>query len=202
MAYRWTRAWPRERESFHLIRSHGLNATQCPPLPLTWAIKSVSHTHSYVASQMLLKSTNPHLNKERTSFVVFNLQKIRHMNLLKGHARKNSQQRNLVDRHSLSSHMRKGWMDTTQQVDRSFSVTLTHLLPDMSSLYLPLLIFWTPVVNKQLPESIWPQEHDQHAPVRGTHVCSHVDISGLKTWFSCISDEVTLSYHIMCCFGI
>lgn len=128
----------REGESFHLIRSHGLNATQCPPLPLARAIKSVSHTHSYVASQMLLKSTNPHLNKERTSFVVFKLQNIWHMNLLKGHARKNSQQRNLVDRHSLSSHMKKR-VDGYNTAGRQ--IFFSHSLPDMSSLYLPLLIF-------------------------------------------------------------
>lgn len=147
----------REGESFHLIRSHGLNATQCPPLPLTWAIKSVSHTHSYVALQMLLKSTNPHLNKERTSFVVFNLQNIQHMNLLKGHARKNLQQRNLLDRHSLSSHMRKG------------------------CLYLPLLIFLNTCCKQTI---VWEHTASGAWPTcTCLYVCSHEDISGLKTWF-------------------
>lgn len=145
---------------------------------------------------MLLKSTNPHLNKERTSFVVFNLQNIRHVNLLKGHACKNSQQRNLPDRHSLSSHLRKGRMNTTQQVDRSFSVALSHSLPEMSSLYLPLLIFRTPVVNKHLPESIRPQEHDQHAPVRGTVTRGHFWAKNMI--FMHIGWGYTkLSYHVL-----
>lgn len=137
MAYRWTRAWLRGGGGFYLIKSCGLNATQCPPLPLS---NHVSQSHTLIRQccchQILI-------SVRKKSFCGIRPHKYPAHKPFKGTFT------------GLVTWKKDGWIQSSRSADIS-----SHSLSDarrVQSLSTPIN-FWTPVENKRMSESIQPQD--------------------------------------------
>lgn len=141
-----------DRESFHLIRSRGLNDIQSPPLPLheQWC-QSVIHTRSYVCIWQHTKCHVSHL-----ILILKSREPLSQHSVIQPLTKK------------LQSNNKKKRPENWCKPFFMFFWVLDNSL--LSSPYSPPFFFRTPVVNKLTFVGTKPQER-HNAPVCKMHVC-------------------------------